>query len=403
VRAPLSGCLAVLVSVTAACEPSGARESFVVRDSAGIEIVESRAPAWAAGGGWSVDSVASFVAASDSLFEVGDARLRSDGKLLVVNAGSAEILVFDSAQHLEAAWGGRGEGPGEFSALADVADCAGDTIIARDLARLTVLGPHGEFSRTIPVEGRLTPSRAFELIGASDDCSAILLALRRGRQPESGEVVFRYPTEVFWAQLDSGSAVPIGSFPGSEVLAVEVVGRRVGARFVFGVEPQWTTDGDKTFYGPADRFEVQVFSAAGELERILRWGAEREPIGENDWKRYEEWRAAQAALEPEVAPTIPTRASHPAQAKPAYSKLLVDDEGNLWVMAYSSSLMEDFTRAESARWSVLDPEGRWQGEVTLPPRFELTSVAHGHVVGIKRDELDVPTVQALAIRKGLAR
>jgi hypothetical protein len=98
---------------------------------------------------------------------------------------------------------------------------------------------------------------------------------------------------------------------------------------------------------------------------------------------------------------VPTRETHPGpDRKPAYSSLLVDDEDNLWVKRYQSSLMADLVTEDPSRWWVFDDRRRWLGEVTFPPRFDLTSIQQNFAVGIKRDELDVPSVQVLAIRKG---
>ena len=81
---------------------------------------------------------------------VPDAMRLSDGRIVVVESGSAELRVFDggSGTHL-ATWAGRGEGPGEVSELGHVAPLPGDSIIAWSYLRsVTVFDPDGNFVRT---------------------------------------------------------------------------------------------------------------------------------------------------------------------------------------------------------------------------------------------------------------
>jgi hypothetical protein len=277
--------------------------------------------------------------------------------------------------------------------------CAGDTLVVRDRGRLNVFDPAGAFVRTETVVGRLAPGGAFDLEGITPDCGSILLAMRHVRPPNAGERVFRSPTELYWAPFDGRPFVPVDSFPGNEVMTVDLEGTLLGARFPFAVEPVWATDGIRTFYGPADRHEVRVFDAAGTLERVVRWNAPLEPISEEDWTQYEEWRLA--VLEEDPAGSLaPARADHPSpDLRPAYSNLLVDDEGNAWVQEYVSSILASDVATAAQRWLVLDRQGAWLGTIPMPPRFTLMAVQRGYVIGVAKDELDVPTVQVIRIRK----
>ena len=61
------------------------------------------------------------------LFGVRDATKLPDGRIVVVNAGTMELRVFDALGTHLATWGGRGEGPGEFRNLVRVEPFPGDS------------------------------------------------------------------------------------------------------------------------------------------------------------------------------------------------------------------------------------------------------------------------------------
>jgi hypothetical protein len=320
-----------------------------------------------------------------TLFGVSDVVMLTDRRVVAANSQFSQLLVFDSAGTYLEAWGRSGEGPGEFTNLGG-------------LWRFSIFDPSGAFARTETVMGRLT-THAFELEGVAGDCSSILLAVRHTRPPSGPEErrTYRYPTEVFWARLDGSGQVQVDSFPGNEVLTVDVEGTLMGAQFPFAVQPVWGTDGERVIYGPADRHEVQVFDAAGRLERVVRWQASPQPISEEDWARYERWRLAGLEEDP-LGAQVPTRADHPSELLPTYSDLLVDDGGNLWVQAYIDRFLLDVEEPPPQQWTVFDAEGRWLGDLTMPSGFALNAVQRGFAIGVARDALDMETIRSLRIR-----
>lgn len=92
---------------------------------------------------------------SDSLMlnDVTDAALLPDGRIVAVNRGNREVLIFDSRGLLEARFGREGEGPGAFLDPIEVTLGPGDSISVWDweIGRITVLDPRGTPVRTIRV------------------------------------------------------------------------------------------------------------------------------------------------------------------------------------------------------------------------------------------------------------
>ena len=92
-----------------------------VRDSTGIRIIENASPAEGSLLGWRIGAEPSAsigVREGEEpymLHNVFGATRLSDGRIVVANHGSSELRVFDEFGTHLVNWGGRGEGPGEFS------------------------------------------------------------------------------------------------------------------------------------------------------------------------------------------------------------------------------------------------------------------------------------------------
>lgn len=124
---------AVILAALGAC---GGREPghplAVRRDSAGIQIVENRDPAWPSGQGWRIaDTPFVQVGAQegDPQYQFSEVRgvLRLDDGRLVVGDGESRQLRFYSADGVfDLASGRQGGGPGEFGRLGWVGRYRGD-------------------------------------------------------------------------------------------------------------------------------------------------------------------------------------------------------------------------------------------------------------------------------------
>jgi hypothetical protein len=78
---------------------------------------------------------------------------------------------------------------------------------------------------------------------------------------------------------------------------------------------------------------------------------------------------------------------------PAYSGFAIDAEGNLWVNEYRRP------GDDQPRWSVFDAEGRWLGQLALPPRFTVYEIGSDYVLGRRTDDLDVERVELYELTK----
>ena len=118
-----------LAVITAACEAAPNNEAVPadeiaptpIRDSA--VIVENARPTDDSRLGWQVGpgpvlSIGTVGGTENfQLHHVDDALRLRDGRIVVANAGSHRLLVFDDEGDYLASWGQRGQGPGDFSGL----------------------------------------------------------------------------------------------------------------------------------------------------------------------------------------------------------------------------------------------------------------------------------------------
>lgn len=74
---------------------------------------------------------------------------------------------------------------------------------------------------------------------------------------------------------------------------------------------------------------------------------------------------------------------------PAFSRILADGLGYLWVQERWSSV-----------WTVFDPEGRVQGLVEMPSALGVFEIGEGYILGRSRDELGVESVQLWVLDRG---
>lgn len=137
-------------------------ETYTVVDSAGIQIVESVAPAWGKDGRRIDPSPLLRIGRQDGTeaYQFGSVRhaqLLADGGVAVAAGLAKEIRIFDGAGEHVRTSGRAGDGPGEFQTLAGLWTYRGDSIAAFDqrLYRTTVLPVSSEPGRMLgnPFQG----------------------------------------------------------------------------------------------------------------------------------------------------------------------------------------------------------------------------------------------------------
>ena len=364
----------------------------VVRDSAGVTIVENEAPAADSRLGWRIGAEPALsIGAVEGdpayeLFRVADATRLPDGRILVANTGSGELRAFDgSGTHLQS-WGGEGEGPGEFSrgAPSGVGAWPGDSIAASDRGarRFTVFDANGELGRT----SRL-PDPYQSLAGVLPDGKLVVVS-SSGFRFTGGEFpdgLSRREVEYAVFEPDGGVHATLGTHPGSEWAAsAEDMSVRLHP---FGRNPISAVWGDLVVLGTNDRYEFRAHATDGRLARIVRLEHEarrptRADLNAHFARRYENLSG------PERSAALADVADMPlTDAFPAFTSIRVDELDHLWV--------EEYRHAGETRriWTVFDPAGRVLGRLETPPGLRIFEIGPDYLLGAAYDELQVEYVQ----------
>jgi hypothetical protein len=396
-----TACVAFLVTLTA-CGGEGAGSSgAVIRDSADIQIVENAAPLWAEGKSWQLSeqpvlSIGELEGDPNyQLYQVYDARRLSDGRIVVANAGSSELRFYDGKGKFLAAAGQKGGGPGEFQGLADVWALADDSLLTYDFRndRISFFDPNGDFVRSFQLQtltgGKSSPS----LVAPFTDGSLLISARTMFFSPQTEGGLRR--DSVLYLRCDPAGALidSVGWFPGPEWYVKSDEGIMAASSRAFGRSPVAATFADAFYFGNSDTYEIARYDGNGELQRLIRRTHESLGVTPDDIERWIEERLDDAEDENQRIFWEKLYGDMPfPETMPAYQRLVVDDEGSLWV--------EEYRRPgdDQPRWTVFDPEGVMLGVVETPPNLEVYQIGSDFVLGRWTDELDVEHVQLYKLK-----
>ena len=388
------GLTGVVVVGLFGCE-AGPGPTSTSRDSLGIAIVESVAPAWPEGAGWRIEEqplvdLAETGTGDMHLFSsVRDVLRTRDGHLVVADGGSQQIRIYEADGSFQRAFGGPGEGPGEFRILWTVVETRDATLLGVDFT----LGASGaEFDidsgliSTFRVPGGATSLR-------HPVPSDIIWGLGTGYTMDDEDLepgLQRHPATLVRMSEDRTSAHAFAQVPGNELFFLpEVEVNPVMGRLTHVVP----ASGGEVVVGLADGLEYSILDGqTGDVRLIARIPGISLAVTEEEVERERQVR-----LGPNPRPyirdlldrlPIPTR-------KPAYQNMLLDAEGNVW----AGEFLGLARRYEPQDWYVWDSSGIWLGVVEAPARFELTRVGGGEVFGVRRDLNDVEHPQVLRLVK----
>ena len=389
---------------------------YGVRDSAGIRIAENPRPVPDSRLGWVVSaepqvSIGNVEGESAyQLHRVADATRLADGRIVVANGGSLELLVFDAeAIHLDS-WGGRGEGPGEFEGLNRVRRWAGDSLIAADpeQGRISIFDGEGSHGRTAVLHaqggsggllakvadavrsvGTIGPVTADDLIGVLPDGTLftwdfdVFATVGFGRREHSYAL----------RTVDGDTRFSLGKHPGPPTYTENYNAGRgfvfIPLRHPFGQTTHAAVWGELAVIGRTESYELQGFRSDGSLARIVRRDyepgtptrAEQDAYFRGMVAEYTEERRRRVA---EVAANVPL-----VDAFPAFGAVIGDALGNLWVAEFKRPGDE----YRGALWTVFDGDGRMLGLVDTPEILTVFEIGEDYILGEGTDELGVEYVR----------
>ncbi len=389
---------------------------YGIRDSAGIRIAENPRPAPDSRLGWTVGteplvSIGTSEATPEfQLFEVEDATRLADGRIVVANGGSKELLVFDATGLHLASWGGEGEGPGEFADMNRVRPWATDSLIADDPERGRILAfdLEGNHGWTISLRSRCEDSgivasgvQALKgMMGFAMSPDVVIGILPDGTLFTRDYELLR--TQGFWRQdhayalrtVDGETRASLGKHPGPQTFSggSYTQGNTVyfaPLRHPFGQTTHTTVWGDLAVIASTESYEIKAYRSDGSLARIVRRDyepgtptqAEQNARFRRRFATFPEERRAYFA---EVAANVPL-----VDAFPAFAGTVGDALGHLWVAEFERPGEEH----DGTLWTVYDREGRVLGLVDVPEGLTIFEIGEDYILAKVTDDLGVEYVR----------
>lgn len=361
-----------------------------VRDSSGVLVIVTPAAYVERLAQWRLAEppVARFgTEEPDPLFEVSGATTTGRGGTIVVaNSSSGELRFFDRQGRFQRSVGGKGGGPGEFRLLVGVWRFRGDSLAAFDWqgGRISVFDSSGNYGRSF------TPSPPAGmthrgLVGFLRDSAPLLwfgdasplIGGRTGVYADS-QLMLRYSP-------DGTVADTVGRFLGRQWYVWSDGTRAASFPLPFGWSVKAAVHDGTIYVGTGETYEVSRFNEEGTLLGVARIEIENRPVSRSDRRRDRAHRVTLAPYSRDLLDAIP----YPSEM-PAFTALLVDRLGNVWIrrgLAWGSP----------GRWMILSPEGRPVARLETPPHGAIFDVADGYLVGVWRDELDVESMRLYGI------
>ena len=419
----LKPCLtASLIALTAAAcqqdQDAPATPATQVRDSAGIQVVDNPRPPFGSRLGWRVAPEPSLaIGASDGdppylLHRVRDAMQLPDGRIVVANAGSSELRVFDASGTHTATWGREGEGPGEFTSLGGVDTWSGDSLVAWNTSYplVSIYDRQGNHGRSFSLAAGDPYSFVTAIRGG------MILANNERTGGSSGAAGDRLTRNEGHYQVRDGeglAAASLGTYPVREFYTSTIAGTRILMEIPFMRRVAAAAWGDLAVIAPSHNYQVRAYAPDGTLSRIVRRDHTLVPTTPAHRDAYflenirsqrirtgdpvDEGEALRQARETFADLPLP-------ETLPAFATLLTDALDHLWVAEFRI-LDGEFEipgqeTSEGPLWTVFDPDGHVLGFVETPLGLRVFEIGANYLLGHSTDEDGVEYVELWPLRRG---
>jgi hypothetical protein len=401
-------CTLLAAGALAGCargDSARALPEHVLRDSAFVDVrgeravvavAESLRPVWAPGAGWRVSATPRITIGGDeaprnaTFHRVRHAARLPDGRLLVGDGATLRVRLYDpSGRHLRDI-GGRAADEISPIAGADAALPAGEFLglggfIVHGDTLLVLGGPatiyryslqgEGLGRSPVPVEDRFGDggTSAFELL-LSDGSLLAFIESPHAPRPDGP---FRPRFGVVRLAAGSLAEDTVGWFGGPEHVRSGAVDRWVA----FAANTEIAAGRDRIFVGDSRTGIINVYGYDGRMLRIIRRAWPEVSVDAADAERYRvafRERVSTSGGTGAVTGYERVLAELPvARALPTFRTILADATGHLWAEAYP------WPPGQAPAWSIFDRDGRWLGDVTLPPGLRPLEIGRDYLLGVR--------------------
>ena len=385
---------------------------YSVADSAGVRVVTNRLASWDAGDEWHLSAAPrlEFGGASDvagPLWGVRGVDRLSDGRFVVLNSGSSKIRVYSLDGAQSDVFGGQGGGPGEVAYAMSMTLLPGDTVVVLDRTGDRVFySADGTFltEDSFITAGVTSPfgGERFHLDRMLPDGTLLARFSISGYEPAEPSGWFR--PEVRFSRRDRrwSEIAEYGTYGEIQQEYIDV-----GLGQAWPVVPPFSRTTNiavggspvRVAVGDNDTASIPVYTFEGEPSMIVRWEAPPQPVTADE---VASWKDAQrkASWTRDQLPQLEVawEKMRVPETKPAFSNLVLDSEGNLWVANVVSS------GEWVSKMMVFDPGGILRGEVAMPSglvahKVGLLSIGVDHFAGVFLNDSDEEFVRVYRLTK----
>lgn len=367
--------LASAVVWSSACVAGGELSSGVERvDSAGVEIVRSDIDPFSPVT-WMLSDAPLLSIGSDpgdELFRATDGTVLSSGSLAIVNGGYHTVRFYDSQGRFLHEIGGEGNGPGELLSPRRIFRLVGDTVAVAELRRVSWFDANGEFVKSAQIS-LVRPDVALA------DGSFLGARFAPGEDPYVPGASRPVMSLVRWWP-DSGDTATIAVGPGDSFYGMKL-GDDAVVTFDLGFGPSMMYDaaGGDVLIADGGTFEIRVLDQQGELRRIYRREIAPLPLTSERTKEYERYLLESVRTENQRSQLnrLFSEWTYP-ETEPYFDRIVIDSDGFIWLRAYA------YDASAERHWSILDPQGRYRGDLVTPPDFAVWEIGGDYVLGTTR-------------------
>jgi len=383
-------CLSFFLSICGCSDTAGfQRTDSVVRDSAGIQIIEagsiddmpadfqlSEKPDWVMG--WSQ---------GDYLFQnISAGHFLSDGRAVVADGRSREVVLLSVDGQVDQILGGPGEGPGEFTGIPGMVVQGHDTIVVQDAVagRLTFFH-EGRMTHTYPLAD-LPFDHHRTIVGIDNRNRLIFYPISTPFGGTFDEPWLRAP--LIGLDLSTGvfdTAFVFDYLGNTNAREGYLVGR-MGTLAI-------TRSG--YIYGQGHRSRLEFMDFDGQVIRVLNWEEAPLVATEDYWSDYatetvnlDPNRAGDIAQSIEARKELGDLLPYFPTTNGGFPAFLTDESDRLWVPLYSASSVSRLHR----RYRIFSPQGAWLGWVTLPERSRVLDIQDDRALVYRLDQFRVPAI-----------
>lgn len=329
------------------------------------------------------------------LSRISGALIVSDRRVAIADRTLDQVVIVDSSGAVLHRFGRRGPGPGEIGDVSGLRRRAADELVIWDEYRgqLAVYDTTGTFREVVQTPRVRTSQRNLPFPGFLSDGSPVFP--RRALVPtERFEGVRRPDFVVDRYRPDGVFDSALAAIPGGKVLGV--LSGRVWLRISVPLTgaPRLAVGGGRAFLGHGERFEIQTWSPHG-LKRITRIDRARTVASRADRDAALDSALGRLARSPVARDVEVDRSDIPlGDSFPAFEDLRADADARVWVE--ESTELQQGPRS----WVVLDRTGEPRARIHTLKGFNILDIRGDLVLGVTRDEFDVPSVLLYRIEGG---